>query len=349
MIPATMANPRCSSLHLAAALAAATALAACDGAPARSSTDGGVVRVGGSSSVFPLSEAVVKEFGKHHPRVQVRLSISGTGGGFQNFCRGRIDIAAAARPVRRPEAEACERSAVSFIELPIAYDGIAVVVNRKASWVDVISVAELRKLWTPEAQGNVTRWNQIRPDWPDRQIHLFGPDPSSGTYDYFTAAIIGEEGSSRHDFTDSADDNVLVQAVADDELALAYLPLAYYEKNKHRVKTVAIDVDQLSGGSAPIAVNPNTILAGTYPLARPVFIYVRDQALNRNPVTQFVDFYLGHVNTLAERLGYLQLGEDAYKLVAERRNARWTGTVFGGEGSQVGMTLQQLLERTRIR
>jgi phosphate transport system substrate-binding protein len=252
--------------------------------------------------------------------------------------------------VRRSEAEACERAAVSFIELPIAYDGIAIVVHPKATWVDFITKDELQRLWNPEAQGTVTRWSQVRPGWPDQPIHLFGPDPSSGTYDYFTEAIVGEEGASRHDFKDSSDDNVLAQAVADDELALAYLPLAYFEKNRHRVKAVAIDEGPgTTGESTPVALTLDSIRSGTYPMARPMFLYVRDQALNRPPVREFVDFYLSRVGPLAERLGYRQLGTEAYELVTERSKARWTGTVFGGGGSQVGLTLEQLLEKTRIR
>lgn len=339
--------------RLIGAATAAAALVACgDAQPAstHSSNEAASLRLDGSSSVYPLSEAVVQEYSSQHPNVQIRHTISGTGGGFANFCRGRIDIAAAARPVRRSEVEACERAAVSFIELPIAYDGIAIVVHRKATWIDVITTDELRQLWSPEAQGTITRWNQVRPDWPDEQIHLFAPDPSSGTYDYFTEAIIGEEGASRHDFTDSSDDNVLAQAVADDELALAYLPLAYYEKNKHRVKAVAIDAGPRSAGArTPIALSLEAIRSGTYPLARPVFLYVRDQALSRPAVREFVDFYLSRVGTLAARLGYLQLGDEAYTLVMERSKARWTGTVFGGGGSQVGLTIEQLLEKTRIR
>jgi phosphate transport system substrate-binding protein len=337
-----------AGLRISAALAAAT-LFACGGSSAFNSREIAVIRLDGSSSVYPLSEAVVREFSAQHPNVQVRHTISGTGGGFVNFCRGRIDIGAAARPMRRSEVEACERAAMSFIELPIAYDGIAIVVHPKATWIDVISLEELRTLWAPEAQGNITRWNQVRTEWPDRQIHLFAPDPSSGTYDYFTAAILGAEGASRHDFTDSPDDNVLAQAVANDPLALAYLPLAYYEKNKHRIKAVAIGNGRSPGRDAPIMPSLDTIRSGTYPMARPIFIYVRDQALNRPAVREFVDFYLARAATITERLGYLQLGNNAYKLVGERAKARWTGTVFDGRGSQVGLTIEQLLEKTRIR
>lgn len=346
-----MRRHRWSSVPILSALAAVV-VGACAGEPGSrgAPNDTATVRLDGSSSLYPLSEAVVQEFSAQHPNVQIRHTISGTGGGFVNFCRGRIDIGAAARPMRRSEAEACERAAVSFIELPIAYDGIAIVVHPKATWIDAITTDELRQLWTPEAQGNVTRWNQVRPEWPDREVQLFGPDPSSGTYDYFTEAIVGEEGASRHDFTDSSDDNVLAQAVASNELALGYLPLAYYEKNKHRVKAVGIDPGAPGHRrSAPIVLTLDTIRTGTYPLARPVFLYVRDQALNRPGVKEFVDFYLTRVGTLAERLGYLQLGDEAYKLVAERRNARWTGTVFGGGGSQVGLTIEELLQKTRIR
>jgi phosphate transport system substrate-binding protein len=238
---------------------------------------------------------------------------------------------------------------VSFVELPIAYDGIAIVVNPRATWISDITVQELKKVWEPDARGKIVRWNQIREEWPDRELHLFGADVESGTYDYFTAAISGVEGSSRSDFTASADDEVLVQAIARDELALAFLPLVYYEKNKHRLKPVAIDNEDGDDGVGPIAPSVEAIRNGTYqPLARPIFLYARAQALNRASVGQFIDFYLARAGALAARLGYMPLDPSAYALVAERRKARWTGTVFGEGGSQVGLTVAQLLEKARI-
>ena len=201
---------------------------------------------------------------------------------------------------------ACTKAGISFFELPIAYDGIAIVVNPKASWINDITVAELKKLWAPEAQGKVTRWSQVRAGWPDREIHLFGAGVDSGTYDYFTEAINGKEGASRGDFTSSEDDNVLVQGVAGDELALGFLPFAYFNENKTRLKLIPVDNKKPDDGDGPIAPNFDTIRNGTYqPLARPLFIYVSEKSLARPEVQQFVDFYLANVGKLAEEVGYV--------------------------------------------
>ena len=185
-----------------------------------------MVTLDGSSTVFPISEAVAEEFQKATPGTRVTVGISGTGGGFQKFCRGEVDISNASRPISEVEIEACAAGGVEFVELPIAYDGIAVVVNPKATWIDHITVDELRTLWAPEAQNTITRWSQVRPGWPDREIHLFGAGVDSGTFDYFTEAIVGTAQSSRGDFTSSEDDNVLVEGLANDELALAFIPFA---------------------------------------------------------------------------------------------------------------------------
>jgi phosphate transport system substrate-binding protein len=310
---------------------------------------GRLVKVDGSSTMFPLSEAILEEFHAAQPGIRVTVNISGTSGGFQKFCRGAIDIGAAARPIRRDEIEACHKAGVRFIELPIAFDGIAVVVHPNATWVDHLTVEELNTLWAPQADGVVKRWNQIRTDWPNREIHLFGAGPDSATYDHFTVAIVGREGVSRRDFTASEDDNALLQAVAADELALGFVPLAYYEENRHRLRAVPIDNEIAVDGDGPIAPSRDTIRAGTYqPLARPNFIYVRDQALDRPGVLEFVDFYLARAGALAHRMGYLQLGPEGYELAEERRKARWTGTSFGEGGSQVGLTVEQLLDKSRI-
>jgi phosphate transport system substrate-binding protein len=186
-----------------------------------------LITLDGSSTVFPIAEAVAEEYGKANPNVRTpTVGISGTGGGFQKFCRGETDISNASRPIRPAEIEACQKAGIEYIEVPIAYDGIAIVVNPKNTWADSITVPELKTMWAPEAQGKITRWNQIRPSWPNREIRLFGAGVDSGTYDYFTEATVGKEGASRGDFTSSEDDNVIVQGVASDELALGFLPLA---------------------------------------------------------------------------------------------------------------------------
>lgn len=307
------------------------------------------VTLDGSSTVFPISEAVAEEFQKLH-NVNVTVGISGSGGGFQKFCRHEIDISDASRPIQPSEMEACKQAGVGFIELPIAFDGIAIIVNPKATWIDHITVDELKTLWAPEAQGTIMRWSQIRPGWPDREIHLFGAGVDSGTYDYFTQAIVGKEGASRGDFTASEDDNVLVQGVTSDELALGFLPFAYFEENRTQLKLIPVDDGNAENGAGPVAPNIETIRTGTYqPLARPIFIYVSELALKRAEVKQFIDFYLANGGELAEEVGYVELGADGYKLVAEHLASGRVGTVFGEGGSQVGITIEQLLSRERTR
>ncbi len=306
------------------------------------------IKVDGSSTVFVVSEAVAEEFRAAGNRARVTVGQSGTGGGFQKFCRSETDVSDASRPIRPGEISSCQQAGIAFFELPIAYDGIAVVVNPKADWISDITVDELRTLWAPEAQGTVMRWSQVREGWPDREIHLFGAGVDSGTYDYFTEAITGKEGASRGDFTSSEDDNVLVQGVAGDELALGFLPFAYYNENQSRLKLIPVDNKKADDGAGPIAPSFETIRNGSYqPLARPLFIYVSERSLARPEVQQFVDFYLAQVGTLAEEVGYVQLGDEGYRLVAEHFKARKPGTIFGEGGSQVGVTIEQLLAKER--
>jgi phosphate transport system substrate-binding protein len=306
------------------------------------------VKVDGSSTVFALSEAVAEEFTKAGNPARVTVGQSGSGGGFQKFCRGETDISDASRPIRSTEIDACEAAGIRFFEIPVAYDGIAVVTNPKASWVDHITTEELRSLWAPEAQGHVKRWNQVRSDWPDREIHLFGPGVDSGTFDYFTDAIVGQDGASRGDFTSSEDDNVLVQGVGGDELALGIIPYGYYAENTQRLKLVAVDNGNARDGSGPIAPSVDTIRDGTYqPLSRPLFIYVAEHALARLPVLQFVDFYIGNVGRLAEEVGYVHLGDEGYRLVAKHFQKRRTGSLFAEGESHVGVTIEQLLAKER--
>ncbi|MGD9904957.1 MAG: PstS family phosphate ABC transporter substrate-binding protein [Vicinamibacterales bacterium] len=329
--------------------ALALALAGCGGgqtsAPGAGGA-GGLVTLDGSSTVFPISEAVAEEFQRAHAGVRVTVGISGTGGGFQKFCRGETDISNASRPISATETEACAKAGVAFIELPVAYDGLAVVANPKASWIDHITVAELKTMWAPEAQGTVTQWAQVRPGWPARELHLFGAGVDSGTYDYFTQAIVGQEGASRGDFTSSEDDNVLVQGIANDELALGFMPYAYYAENQATLKLIPVDDGKPDNGAGPIGPTVDTVKGGTYqPLSRPVFIYVSTRALERPEVTQFIDFYLTQGGALAEEVGYVPLGDAGYRLVAEHFTARRTGTIFEHGGSQVGLTIEQLLAR----
>jgi phosphate transport system substrate-binding protein len=303
--------------------------------------------VDGSSTVFPISEAVAEEYQKANRNVRVTVGVSGTGGGFQKFCRAETDISNASRPIRPTEIEACGKAGIEYIELPVAYDGLAIVVNPKNTWAASITVSELKKLWAPEAQGKITRWSQVRTSWPDREIHLFGAGVDSGTYDYFTEAVVGKEGASRGDFTSSEDDNVLVQGVAGDELALGFLPLAYVEQNRSILTLVPVDDGNPKNGDGPITPAAETVRNGTYqPLSRPLFIYVARKAADRPEVQRFVDMYFTSASLMRE-VGYVELTPEIYQLAQQHFTARKTGTAFGAGGSQVGLTLEALLAKER--
>jgi phosphate transport system substrate-binding protein len=303
-----------------------------------------LIKVDGSSTVYPITEAVAEEFQKKSPKVRVTVGISGTGGGFKRFCIGETDISDASRPIKLSEVELCLDNKVSYIELPVAFDGLAVMVNPKNEWATSMTVKELKKLWEPAAQGKITRWSQIRAGWPDKEIHLFGAGVDSGTYDYFTEAIVGKEHSSRGDFTASEDDNVLVQGIANDPVALGFFGVAYYEHNKDKLKLVAIDDENPKNGDGPVLPTFENVKNATYqPLARPIFIYVNKQALDRAEVRDFVAFYLTAGRPLVREVGYIPLSDAAYDLAVTRVEKRVTGSVFGGKGSQVGVSLESLL------
>jgi phosphate transport system substrate-binding protein len=314
-------------------------------APGESSAAPALIQIDGSSTVFPISEAVAEEFQKANPNVRVTVGISGTGGGFQKFCRGETDISDASRPIRPAEIESCQKAGIEYIELPIAYDGLAVVVNPKNAWAETITVDELKTLWSPEAQGKVLRWNQVRPSWPNREIRLFGAGVDSGTYDYFTEAVVGKEGASRGDFTSSEDDNVLVQGVSSDELALGFIPFAYVEQNQGKLKLVPVDDAKADNGAGPITPSAETVRNGTYqPLSRPLFIYVARKAADRAEVQRFVDSFFTSAELVRE-VGYVELTPQIYELAKKHFVERRLGTAFGEGGSQVGMTLEKLLTR----
>jgi phosphate transport system substrate-binding protein len=337
----------------ACAALATVAMAACGGGPAGQGEQAGtgsptLIRIDGSSTVYPISEAVAEEFQRaSEGRANVTVGVSGTGGGFQKFCAGETDISDASRPIRPTEIEACKKGGVEYVELPVAYDGLAIVVNPKNTWASAITVEELKRLWTPEAQGKVTRWNQVRSSWPNREIRLFGAGVDSGTYDYFTEAIVGKEGASRGDFTSSEDDNVLVQGIANDELALGFLPLAYVQQNKDRLKIVPVEDGKADNGNGPIVPSEQTVRDGTYqPLSRPLFIYVARKSADRPEVQQFVDSYFASPELIRE-VGYVELTPQIYELARKHFAERRVGTAFGEGGSQVGMTLEALLAREK--
>jgi phosphate transport system substrate-binding protein len=316
-----------------------------DGRPTgASSAVSGSVRIDGSSTVYPITEAVAEEFqNQSKGAVRITVGISGTGGGFKKFSRGEIDIADASRPILQEEMEVARAHAIEYIELPVCFDALTVAVHPKNDWVDSLTVEELKKIWQPSAQGVITRWNQVRPEWPDEELALFGPGADSGTFDYFTEAVVGKAKSSRGDFTASEDDNVLVQGIAGNKHALGYLPYAYYEPNAERLKAVAIDWEKDDLG--PVLPTLENVLKGTYnPLSRPLFVYVSTKSAKRPEVQQFVEFYLAHAAELGEEVHYLPLPPKAYELVLQRFRKPQAGTAFGGK-PEVGVTVEDILKR----
>jgi phosphate transport system substrate-binding protein len=320
----------------------AAAVAACGGGaggPTSGQATSDVIRVDGSSTVFPITEAVAEEFQREHREARVTVGIAGTGGGFQKFCRDEIDIADASRPITAAEIEACAKTGVGYIELPIAYDGLAIVVHPKNTWAHSITVAELRKLWEPSAEGKIMRWSDVREGWPNSEIHLFGAGVDSGTFDYFTEAIVGKTDQSRGDYTSSEDDNVIVQGVSGDEYALGYFGYAYYEENKDKLKLVAVDDGNEANGAGPIQPSPQTVADGSYhPLSRPIFIYPRLKSLDRPEVNTFIEFYLTEGASLVREVGYIPLPDNEYELVRARFSSRRVGSMFHGD-AQGGATL----------
>lgn len=311
---------------------------------AASSGASGTVIVDGSSTVFPISEAMAEEFQKANAGVRVTVGQSGTGGGFKKFCAGETDISNASRPIKPEEVELCKKNNIEYVELPIAYDGLSVVVNPQNKFVECLKVAELKKMWEPGAQGKVATWSQIRSGFPDERMGLYGPGTDSGTYDFFTKAVVGEEGKSRGDYTASEDDNTLVQGVSSDTGGLGFFGYAYYTNNKDKLKLVAID-----GGKGCVQPSEATINDGTYqPLARPEFFYVKKTAAERPEVKAFVEYQLDPANKqLISEVGYVPLPEELMTEVKARFDSRKVGSIFEGKGSQVGVTLKELLKQEK--
>ncbi|MBI2860171.1 MAG: PstS family phosphate ABC transporter substrate-binding protein [Chloroflexi bacterium] len=282
---------------------AVVAQAGCGGQP----KDGlsGTIEIDGSSTVFPITEAVAEEFRLDHPGVRINVGISGTGGGFKRFVTGEIQISDASRPIKESEKAQARNNGVEFIEMPVAYDGIAVMVNPGNTWATSITTAELKKIWEPGSE--VKRWNQVRPEWPDQQMNLYGPGTDSGTFDYFTEVVVGQERASRPDYTASENDNVLVQGISGDPNALGYFGYAYYTENRNKLKLVAVDA-----GDGPVLPSTETIINDVYPLSRPVFIYVNRAALARPEAREFVRFYMTEGPELVAEVGYVPLPSQQY-------------------------------------
>ncbi len=302
-----------------------------------------LIKIDGSSTVYPIIEAVAEEFQKAKKgAVKVTVGISGTGGGFKKFCRGETDMANASRPILKKEMDVCKGNGIEFIELPIAYDGLAVMVNPKNTWVKSMTVAELKTIWEPAAGGKITKWNHVKAEWPDAPLKLYGAGVDSGTFDYFTEAIVGKAKSSRGDFTASEDDNVLVQGISGDKNALGFFGLAYYEENKAKLKLVSI-VNPKTGKE--VFPTEQTIMDGTYqPLSRPLFVYVSKKAAEKPEVKEFVEYYLKNAAKLVKEAKYIPLPAKAYKLTEERFAKKKTGTIFEGH-AEVGVKIEDLLKR----
>ncbi len=298
-----------------------------------------IIAIDGSSTVYPITEAVAEEFGAVNRSARITVGVSGSGGGFKKFCRGETDISNASRPIKQKEIDLCKKNGVEFIELPIAYDGLAVVIHPSNKWAETITVAELKTLWEPKAQAKITKWNQVRSEWPNKKIKLFGPGVDSGTFDYFTEAIVGKAQASRGDFTSSEDDNVLVLGVAADKYALGFFGLAYYQENRDKLKVVGID-----NGSATVKPSPKTVENGSYtPLSRPLFIYVRKDSVKRPEVDKFLEFYLKEGPALAREVGYISLPSDIMSVVTKKYRKRVAKSIYGGKPS-VGKSLKSLLK-----
>jgi phosphate transport system substrate-binding protein len=302
-----------------------------------------VVKVDGSSTVFPVTEAVAEDFQKSKKgAIKVTVGISGTGGGFKKFCRGETDFSNASRPILKSEMEDCKKVGVEYIELPVAFDALTVMVNPKNSFIKSMTVEELKKIWEPGAQGKITRWNQVNPAWPDAPMKLFGAGADSGTFDYFTEAIVGKAKSSRGDFTASEDDNVLVQGIARDVNALGYFGYAYYAENKDKLKAVPI-VEKV--GKPAVEPSEKTVIDGTYqPLSRPIFIYVNTKSLAKPEVKEFAEYYLKHGAKLSKEVKYVPLPDRIYTAGLERLNKMQKGTVFAGH-ADVGVKVDDLFSR----
>ena len=300
----------------------------------------GTIRIDGSSTVYPITEAVAEDFQiAKRGKARVTVGISGTGGGFKKFCRGEVDITNASRPIMQKEMDKCKKAGIEYVEMPVAFDALTVVIHPKNNWSKTITVAELKKMWGPVAQNKINSWNQINPAWPNAKFKLYGAGADSGTFDYFTEAIVGKSKSSRGDFTASEDDNVLVQGVSRDKNGLAFFGFAYYVENRKKLNAVAIDAG--NGGVLP---SYETVANGTYqPLSRPIFIYVNVKAAERPEVRDLIDFYMTKGQALVEEVKYFPLPKAVYSLNLENLDKKKVGTVFGGE-SKMGMKIEDVMK-----
>lgn len=301
-----------------------------------------VIKMDGSSTVFPIAEAVAEEFqNSKRGKVNVTVGIAGTGGGFKRFCRGETDVSDASRPILKEEMEACRKAGIRYMELPVAFDALTVVVNPKNDWVKTLTISDLKKMWEPSAQGKVMTWNQVRAEWPNQALMLFGPGADSGTFDYFTEAVNGKAKASRGDYTASEDDNTLVQGVEKNKNALGYFGFAYYVAHKSGMRAIPV----VNAEGQAVSPGIEAVINGTYePLSRPLFIYVSEKSAQRAEVREFVEFFLKQGPALAKEVGYVPLPASAYKIALKHFQDKKIGTVFGGV-PEIGVTIDDLLAR----
>ncbi len=341
LLAAALGVTSCNNSASKAPESAGEKTAAGQDSPSGDKAGDGDIKIDGSSTVFPITEAVAEEFQKTKAgKTKVSVGVSGTGGGFKKFCRGETELSNASRPILQKEIDACKEKGIEYLELPIAYDALTVVVNNSNTWAKTLTVAELKKMWGPEAQGKVKNWKEIRADFPDAPLKLFGAGSSSGTFDYFTEAINGKAKVGRGDYTASEDDNTLVKGVGADKGALGYFGYSYYEANKTKLKAVGID-----GGKGAVLPAIETVKNGTYnPLSRPLFIYVNSKALDKPAVKEFVDYYMTNAAKFSASTKYIPLPAAAYTKVAEKAKAKKLGTVFGGKEA-VGLKIEEILNK----
>lgn len=305
-----------------------------------------LIKIDGSSTVFPVTEAVSEEFQtKKKGAVRLTVGISGTGGGFKKFCRGETDVQNASRPILAKEMEECRATKVKYFELPVGFDAIAVVVH-PSNKLSSITVDELKKMWEPAAQGKIKKWKEVNAAWPDQELKLYGAGADSGTFDYFTEAVTGKAKASRGDFTSSEDDNTLVQGVANDKGALGFMPFSYYEANKAKLKLLGVvGGDKSPKKNAAVLPSKQTVIDGSYyPLSRPIFIYVSEASYKKPEVKEFVEFYLKNAPKLVADVNYIQLPNKAYDSGLDHLKKGKVGTAFGGH-PDVGLTIEQILKK----
>jgi len=289
-------------------------IAACGGGESGSGNESTEITIDGSSTVFPISQAVAEEFRRDHPEVQIPVGISGTGGGFKRFVTGETDISDASRPIKESEAALATKNGIEYTEITVAYDGLSIVLNRANDFVTCLTIDELKSIWEPNS--SVSNWNQVRSSFPDKPLRLYGPDTDSGTFDYFTAEVNGEEDASRSDYTASSDDNVLVQGVSGDQGAMGYFGFAYYTENASLLNVLSVD-----GGAGCVEPSVQTINDGSYnPLSREMYIYVNNASLERPEVRDFIEFYLNNAGELAEEVGYVGLPQADYQAQIDALN-----------------------------